>query len=87
MSPSLLLHAMYRRQTEASLVAHLLWLRELLRIGALRELQWIDTRDMLADALTKGTIDRKALYHAMNGYMHYAHDCLRHHAAHHVLQI
>ena len=41
---------------EKSLVCHPLWLKELLNRGVLRELRWVDTRDMTADAHTKGSL-------------------------------
>ena len=46
----------------------LLWLREQLDCKALTTLAWTDTRNMLADGLTKGTLDRADLRRAMEGY-------------------
>ena len=43
------------------LLLHALALRDHLETGQLSKLSWIDTRDMVADALNKGTIDRGAL--------------------------
>lgn len=43
------------------LLLHALALRDHLEAGQLSKLNWIDTRDMVADALNKGTIDRGAL--------------------------
>ena len=40
---------------------HALALRDHLEAGQLTQLTWIDTRDMVADALNKGSIDRTAL--------------------------
>ena len=40
---------------EAPLMVHVRWVREHLARGTLNELWWVDTRSMLADALTKGT--------------------------------
>ena len=34
---------------------------------ALYGLCWVDTRDMLADGMTKGTVDRDALHKMMEG--------------------
>ena len=45
---------------EKSLFVHLLWVRELLSRGQLRGWSWIDTRDMIADGLTKGSVERAA---------------------------
>ena len=46
---------------ECSLKVHVLSIREALNHRKLKALWWLDTRDMLADALTKGGIDRAAL--------------------------
>ena len=48
---------------ECSLKLHLLALRDKIRRNVVRYLFWLDTRDMLADGLTKGTVDRQALRH------------------------
>ena len=55
---SSIISAFLKVPAEASLVAHLLWIRELLQKGILQTLTWVDTRDMLADAMTKGLPDR-----------------------------
>ena len=52
---------------EAPLMVHVRWVREHLARGTLNELWWVDTRSMLADALTKGSIDRSALIILMSG--------------------
>ena len=52
---------------EAPLMVHIRWLREHLSRRTFSELWWTDTRSMLADALTKGSIDRSALIQLMNG--------------------
>ena len=52
---------------ESSLRIHLIHIRDRLARGLLRSLSWSDTRDMLADALTKGGIDRTAIMRAMSG--------------------
>ena len=49
---------------ESSLKIHLLSARERLQQGVISRLHWNDTRDMLADGLTKGGIDRKSLHEA-----------------------
>ena len=54
---------------------HCLYLRELLDNNVLFALIWQDTRDMLADGLTKGSVDRKALHDAMDGVVHVLHEC------------
>ena len=53
---------------------HCLYLRELLDNNVLHALVWQDTRDMLADGLTKGVIERDALHHAMNGLIEVKHE-------------
>ena len=48
-------------------LVHCLYLRELLDHGVLFAFCWQDTRDMLADGLTKGVVERLALHMAMSG--------------------
>ena len=43
------------------LLLHALALREHLDSGQVTRINWIDTRDLVADALNKGSIDRGAL--------------------------
>ncbi|CAE7210155.1 unnamed protein product [Symbiodinium sp. CCMP2456] len=52
---------------EKTLYTHIAWIRDLLKAGLVRAVSWVDTRDMLADALTKGKIDRQAILSAMSG--------------------
>ena len=52
---------------EKGLWSHVQYLRELLDMNVLSALWWIDTRDMHADGLTKGSVDRKALQDFMRG--------------------
>ena len=52
---------------EKTLYTHIAWVRDLLKAGIVRAVSWVDTRDMLADALTKGKIDRQAILSAMSG--------------------
>ena len=52
---------------EASLKTHLIAIRDRLSRGLLRSISWTDTRDMLADGLTKGSVDRGPLRAAMSG--------------------
>ena len=47
--------------SECSLLSSIQCVRELIDEKRLRRLYWIDTRDMLPDGLTKGSIDRLAL--------------------------
>ena len=53
---------------------HLKYIRELLDNYVLSALCWSDTRDMIADGLTKGTIDRQALHEVMSGECKVSHD-------------
>ena len=46
---------------------HLAYLRELLEAGIVRSINWCDTRDMVADGITKGSLDRTALTDVMRG--------------------
>ena len=45
---------------------HLISLRDRLIQGIIRRMLWVDTRDMLADGLTKGGIDRTLLHNVSN---------------------
>ena len=58
-------------------LVHCLYLRELLDYGVLKYLIWQDTRDMLADGLTKGSVERDALHAAMEVQViiHHADTC------------
>ena len=53
---------------EKSLLSHIQYLRELLDKNVLEALWWLDTRDMIADGLTKGAVERTALHQLMSGY-------------------
>ena len=46
---------------EKSLFMHALAMREYMESGWVDRLWWFDTLDMLADGMTKGSIDREAL--------------------------
>ena len=52
---------------EKSLLSHVQYLRELLDTKVLEALIWIDTRDMIADGMTKGAVDREAIHQCMRG--------------------
>ena len=54
---------------------HCLYLRELLDNNVIHALIWQDTRDMLADGLTKGSVDRKAIHDCMAGRIDVLHEC------------
>ena len=59
--------------TEQSRLCHIQWLRELLDLGVLTAIVWLDTRDMTADGLTEGAVDRVALQQAMRGTVWFTH--------------
>ena len=52
--------------TEKSLLSHVQYVRELLDIRLLKIIVWMDTRDMVADGLTKGAVNRGALHRLMD---------------------
>jgi len=59
---------------EKSLLCHIQFIRELLDRGVYQAMCWLDTRDMLADGLTKGCVDRSLLHLAMDGHFQFKHD-------------
>ena len=63
----------------SSLKLHLISVRDRLAQAIIRFLYWVDTRDMLADGLTKGGIDR-TLLHNISQLCKYEckHEALRH---------
>ena len=62
---------------EKSLLSHIQFVRELLDKGIVRALMWLDTRDMTADGMTKGSVDRKAIEDCMSGSITFQHDLKR----------
>ena len=56
-----------RTPTEKSTLFHAQWIRQLIDCHVLI-LVWLDTRDMICDGLTKGSVDREALQKAMQGH-------------------
>jgi hypothetical protein len=59
---------------EKSLLSHVQFVRECLDNKSIAALAWIDTRDMYADGMTKGAVDRDALHEIMDGHMHFRHE-------------
>ena len=57
---------MDRLPAEANTVHHLQWLQELTRKTVLACMWWVDTRDMLADAMNKGSVSKDDLIKAQN---------------------
>jgi hypothetical protein len=64
----------FKPPTEHSLSGHVLWLREMSEKSLIKNIYWVDTRDMLADGLTKGNIPRDLLIQAMQGKFQLKHD-------------
>jgi len=59
---------------EKSLLSHVQFLRDMLDNRVIKHIVWIDTRDMYADGLTKGSVSRDALLELMDGNMILRHD-------------
>ena len=59
---------------EKPLLLQVQWLREQLDRQVLTTIIWLDTRDMLADGMTKGSVDRKQIRAAMNGIVSFLQD-------------
>ena len=60
---------------EQGILCHLLWLRELLDCNVLHAFVWVDTRDMIADGMTKGAIDREDIHKVMDGTVQLIKEC------------
>jgi hypothetical protein len=56
------------------MLANIQYLRELLDNRILTAICWVDTRDMLADGATKGSVDRSQLHSCMSGTSIIAHE-------------
>jgi len=63
-----------KHPAEKGLLSHCQFIRELLDSHVLAALLWIDTRDMLADGMTKGSIDRAELHKCMDGHQEFFHE-------------
>ena len=59
---------------EKSLLSHVQFIRECLDNHVLAALLWLDTRDMTADGLTKGAVERTLLHVLMNGILRIEHE-------------
>ena len=65
---------------EKSLLSQVQYIRELLDGHVLQAIVWADTRDMEADGLTQGSVDRAALHMLMESrshWLHSIHSCFR----------
>jgi len=60
---------------EKSLLSHIQFIRETLDNKVLQAIVWLDTRDMIADGLTKGTVERDLLHLLMSGKVQIMHEC------------
>ena len=68
--------------TEASTLHHVQWLQELTRTRVLDAAVWVDTRDMIADGMTKGAVPRSVIRETQEtGCWQLAHDWRRYPAA------
>ena len=64
---------------ESSLKLHLLSVRNRMETRVIRKFHWVDARDMLADGLTKGGIDRELLHNVSNNcHFKCKHEALTH---------
>ena len=54
--------------TERGTLPHVQWFRELVDRKILTRLTWADTRDMVADGMGKGAVDRRAIVEFMSGH-------------------
>ena len=63
--------------SESSLKLHVLAFRDRLDRGVCSVRWWTDTRDMVADGLTKGGVDRRILTSVMNGTLVLLYPCFK----------
>ena len=56
------------------MLSYIQYLREFLDNRILTAISWVDTRDMLADGATKGSIDKSQLHSCMSGTSTIAHN-------------
>ena len=57
----------FKHPAEKSLLSHIAWIKQLLNVRIISRFGWTDTRDMIADGMTKGSIDRAVLIKCMLG--------------------
>ena len=62
-----------RVPTEKNLAVQLFWLRQMLDLQLITTFKWCDTRDMSADAHTKGSIPPDAILAFISGHFKYVH--------------
>ena len=68
--------------TEKSLFPHIAWLRDVVKCTP-THCSWCDTRDMLADGMTKGSVLRTDILNAMAGHFEFKHPTRDHQFAEH----
>ena len=66
--------ALIKIPAEKSLLCHVQFPRELLDRLVLHMRMWFDTRDMCADGLTKGAVERTAIHFIMDGTLKVSHE-------------
>ena len=66
--------AIVKPPADKSLLSHVQYVRSLLDSGVLTRFGWIDTRDMYADGLTKGAVNRQQLHECMEGKFRLLHE-------------
>eukprot|EP00959_Pyramimonas_sp_CCMP1952_P021137 445510-Pyramimonas_sp.AAC.1 len=59
---------------ERTSLGHISWIRELMDIGIVHDVQWCDTRDMTAYGHAEGSIDRELLLEVMSGTQPFKYD-------------
>ena len=74
---SALEHVNLKQPSEKSFLAHLAWLQDKILKRAISWLRWVDTRDMYADGLTKGSVSRERLQELASGRFTRKHDVKR----------
>jgi hypothetical protein len=65
----------FKPPAESSVAGHVLWIREQLQRKIIHNVVWVDTRDMLADGLTKGSVPRDSIDEAMLGFVKLTQTC------------
>ena len=63
-----------KQPSDMSFLAHLAWLQDKIKSGTITWLRWVDTRDMYADGLTKGSVRRDRLRELATGKCSRAHE-------------
>eukprot|EP00959_Pyramimonas_sp_CCMP1952_P052773 1103291-Pyramimonas_sp.AAC.1 len=67
-----------KKPTGCTLLGHISWIRQMMERGIVHCVQWCDTRDLIADDHTKGSIDRDIHLHLMGGSQSFKQGLKRH---------